>query len=107
MKTLKRLENNNNQIVICERISSAIYEYEFYSYGTLIAIYRTIREISEDNKDTLQLTEYYDYSRTTSKYLKIFLQQYCGIWYEDKKDLTKMIKDGGIGNVSIEVIKHY
>lgn len=102
MKTLKQLANN--QVVICDNISYGLYEYEFYSYGTLIARYRTTRGINENNKDTLQLTEYYDYSRTTSKYLKIFLNEYCGLWYDNTKELRKMIEQGGFGAISIQVI---
>ena len=102
MKTLKQLANN--QVVICDNISYGLYEYEFYSYGTLIARYRTTRGINENNKDTLQLTEYYDYSRTTSKYLKIFLNEYCGLWYDNTKELRKYIKNGGCDNVTIKVI---
>lgn len=94
MKALKQIANN--QVVICEG-NYGEYKYEFYSYGTLIATY-------EDKTRQLALTEYYDYSRTTSKYLKIFLSEYCGIWYEDKRDLNKMIKEGVIGNVNISLI---
>lgn len=95
MKTLKQIANN--QVVICNDIGYGLYEYEFYSYGTLISRY-------EDNTRQLTLTEYYDYSRTTSKYLKIFLQDYCGIYYKDTNELRKHIKQGGCGNVTIQVI---
>ena len=98
MKTLKQLANN--QVVICESTKEKTI-HEFYSYGTFIARY----EITPHEKSKLMLSEYYDYSRTTSKYLKIFLRDYCGIWYEDKRDLNKMIKAGGLGNVIIQVIE--
>lgn len=102
MKTLKQLANN--QVVICETLGEfGVYQYEFYSYGTHIATYREGKGIYSE-KDTLLLTEYYDYSRTTSKYLKIFLQDFCGVWYKDTNELRKYIKQGGCGNVTIQVI---
>lgn len=99
MKALKQIASN--QVVICEG-NYGEYKYEFYSYGTLIATYEVA--INEGKTSKLALTEYYDYSRTTSKYLKIFLSEYCGILYGDKKDLNKMIKEGGIGDINISLI---
>lgn len=94
MKTLKQIANN--QVVICEG-NYGEYKYEFYSYGTLIATY-------EEETRRLTLTEYYDYSRTTSKYLKIFLNEYCGLWYDNTNELRKMIEQGGFGGITIQVI---
>lgn len=98
MKTLKQLANN--QVVICEGTYGE-YKYEFYSYGSFIASYKWLGS----NKKELTLSSLYDYSRTTSKYLKIFLQDYCDIYYEDKKELNKMIRNGGNENVDIQVVE--
>lgn len=93
----------NNQVVItrCTNGEYACY-YEFYSYGTLIAIYKAPH--SFDDKSELILTSYYDYSRTTSKYLKIFLDDYCNFYYKDTKELTKLIQKGGRDDVIIKII---
>ena len=94
MKALKQIANN--QVVVCEG-NYGEYKYEFYSYGTLIATY-------EEETRRLTLTEYYDYSRTTSKYLKIFLNEYCYFYYDNTNELRKYIKNGGCDNVTIKVI---
>lgn len=92
MKTLKQIANN--QVVVCEGNYGA-YKYEFYSYGTLIGTY-------EEETRSLTLTEYYDYSRTTSKYLKIFLNDYCDIYYSTTNELRKYIKEGKYKDVNIK-----
>lgn len=94
MKTLKQLANN--QVVVCEG-NYGEYKYEFYSYGTLIATY-------EEETRRLTLTEYYDYSRTTSKYLKVFLNDYCNFYYNNTQELRKIIQKGGCDNVIVKVI---
>lgn len=85
----------NNQIVF-----TSDNELMFFSYGTFIARYKW----QENNKKELTLTSYYDYSKTTSKYLKIFLNDYCYFYYNNTNELRKMIQKGGCDNVTIKVI---
>lgn len=86
----------NNQVVVMEDNKKM-----FFSYGSYIASYE-YNDI--DNKYILTLTSLYDYSKTTSKYLKVFLQEYCGFHYKDTKELKKLINEGGDSNVIIQVI---
>ena len=69
----------------------------FYSYNTEIA------QISfNGNKgELIQLTNYYDYSRTTSKYLYKFINTYTDHDIRNKKDLEKFIKDNNITIIKI------
>lgn len=85
----------NNQIVF-----TTDNELMFFSYGTFIASYKRLG----NNEKELTLTSYYDYSRTTSKYLKIFLNDYCYFYYNNTNELRKMIKQGGCDNVIIKVV---
>ena len=98
MKNIKQLANN--QIVVCEG-NYQQYKYEFFSYGTLIATYYG----NIEDVEKLILTTYYDYSKTTSKWLKIFLNDYCNVYYKDTNELRKLIKQGGCGNVNIVLNK--
>lgn len=86
----------NNQIVVIEDNKKM-----FFSYGSYIASYE-YNDI--DNTYTLTLTSLYDYSRTTSKWLKVFLQDYCNFYYDNTNELRKMIQKGGCDNVTIQVI---
>ena len=85
----------NNQIVVIEDNKKM-----FFSYGSYIASY----EYNDIDTYTLTLTSLYDYSKTTSKWLKVFLQEYCGFYYKDTKELKKLINEGGDSNVTIQVI---
>ena len=86
----------NNQIIVIEDNKKM-----FFSYGNYIASY----EYNDvNNTYTLTLTSLYDYSKTTSKYLKVFLREYCGFYYKDTKELKKLINEGGDSNVIIQVI---
>ena len=98
MKKIKQIANN--QVVLCDYIEYGNIKYEFYSYGTLIATYYSDCK----GKQKIELTSYYDYSKTTSKWLKVFLQEYCNFYYKDTKELKKLINEGGDSNVIIQVI---
>ena len=98
MKKIKQIANN--QVVLCDYIEYGNIKYEFYSYGTLIATYYSDCK----GKQKIELTSLYDYSKTTSKYLKVFLQDYCNFYYKDTKELKKIISEGGDSNVIIQVI---
>jgi hypothetical protein len=58
----------------------------FQSYDSTIAI------IDYASK-TITFWIDYDYSKTTSKHLKLFLNDYLNFYYDSKKDLEKSIKD--------------
>ena len=92
MKKIKQI--TNNQIVVIEENKKM-----FFSYGSYIATYYSDCK----GKQKIELTSYYDYSKTTSKYLKVFLQDYCGFYYKDTKELKKLINEGGDSNVTIQV----
>ena len=85
----------NNQIVVIEDNKKM-----FFSYGSYIASY----EYNDIDTYTLTLTSLYDYSKTTSKWLKVFLQDYCNFYYKDTKELRGLIEKGGDSNVTIQVI---
>ena len=94
MKKIKQIANN--QIVVIEDNKKM-----FFSYGSYIASYE-YNDI--DNTYILTLTSLYDYSRATSKYLKVFLQDYCNFYYDNTNELRKMIQKGGNDNVIIQVV---
>lgn len=72
---------NKNQFVIdCD------WKTIFQSYESIICI------IDYMNK-TITFWIDYDYSKTTSKHLKLFLSDYLYFDYENKKELQKTIKD--------------
>lgn len=72
---------NKNQFVID-------WEWKtiFQSYDSTIAI------VDYENK-TITFWIDYDYSKTTSKHLKLFLNDYLSFYYDSKKELEKSIKD--------------
>ena len=86
----------NNQIIVIEDNKKM-----FFSYGSYIA---SCEYNDVNNTYTLTLTSLYDYSKITSKYLKVFLQDYCDFHYKDTKELKKLINEGGDSNVTIQVI---
>lgn len=85
----------NNQIIFTSND-----ELKFFSYGSFIASYKWLG----NNKKELILSTLYDYSRTTSKYLKMFLNDYCYFNYNNTNELRKLIKNGGCEDVNIKVI---
>jgi hypothetical protein len=73
--------HNKNQFVISG------YGFTcFQSYETLIAIY------DEDNSTLYLNATMWDYSKTTSKHLKIFINEYTNLLINDTKELRKLIK---------------
>lgn len=72
---------NKNQFVIKNEIETI-----FQSYDSVIAIINRYEK-------TLTLWIDYDYSKTTSKHLKLFLSDYLWFNYETKKQLENIIKD--------------
>lgn len=87
IKTIK-----NNQFVI---INGNIVAFQ--SYKTIIAIY---------DKDTrnLQISNKWNFSRTTSKYFYQFLRDYCSIYISTKKDFEFYLKENGIECVNYDIV---
>ena len=83
MKHFTKVEQlyNKNQFVIRNEIETI-----FQSYDSTICI------INYSEK-TLTFWIDYDYSKTTSKHLKLFLNDYLSFYYDSKKELEKSIKD--------------
>ena len=81
-KFIKVEQLGNNQFVV--EFSNG---YLFQSYESIVA-YKIDGEV--------YLTDKWDYSRTTLKYLYRFLEQYCYFNDLNKKKVEKLIKDGEI-----------
>ena len=70
-----------NQFII--EVNGVVY---FQSYETIIA---------KKEKGEITIDEnYWDYSKTTLKYLKEFLRDECRLMVWNKKDIEKLIRDG-------------
>ena len=81
---LKVSSIQNNQYII--EFNTELY---FQSYDTLIA--------KIENNGEITLSDDWNYSRTTSKYLYKFLRTYSSFyWIKSKKDILKLIKDNEI-----------
>ena len=59
----------------------------FQSYDTIIAFV-------PNNSDDIVLSEDWEYSKTTSKHLYIFLRDYTRFYANQRKDILRGIKDG-------------
>lgn len=83
---------NKNQFIINDEESQKIY---FQSYESIIAIW-------DKTSQTLTLGHDWDYSKTTSKHLYLFIDEYC--FLEDfninsktkRQDIQKLINSGVI-----------
>ena len=71
---MKILENKNNITIIDDNDGTHEQFITLYSYNTIIATY----EKNHNCKGVLFLTSYYNYSKTTSKHLNYFINNYCG-----------------------------
>lgn len=77
----------SNQVILNDTKNNMV---EFISYNTLIARY---------NMKTSTLTlnlDWWDYSNTTRKYFKQFINSYTSLEYTTKKDFVNTYKIGGI-----------
>lgn len=86
---LINIANNQNILVLDDKL-------HFYSYSSYICSY---------NKSTHELilnNNMWDYSNTTRKYFKKFLEEYTSIPYVNKSNFVKMLSfnTGIIKNVS-------
>ena len=76
---------NKNQFVITYTKPNGFRVYSFQSYDSLIAVYDT-----EDGK--LYINWYkWDYSKTTMKHLKMFIEDWTIYNYVDKKSFNHFI----------------
>ena len=78
---MKIIENKNNMIIL--ENESEIY---FISYQTTICKYNTKTKILQVNAN------YWDYSQTTLKQLKYFVNEYTLYIYETKQQFEKALK---------------
>ena len=76
---------NKNQYVITYYDNGVLY-WAFQSYQSLIAIY------SPTTKEMAINWSKFDYSKTTSKHLKLFINEYTCYKYETLKQFTGFIK---------------
>lgn len=83
---------NKNQFIIRDEESKKVY---LQSYNSMIAIW-------DRNKKTLTLGRNWDYSKTTSKHLYLFIDDYCFIEgfninsKTKKQDIQKLINNSTI-----------
>ena len=76
---------NKNQFLITYLNEQNQHILVFQSYRTVIAIYNAV------TKELYLNYHYWDYSKTTSKHLKIFVNEYTPYNYNNKKDFTGVI----------------
>lgn len=82
--SVRQLENRN-QFLIYFRDKNNNDLVAFQSYATLIAIW------SYNEQKLFVNWSYWDYSKTTSKHLKIFINQYTRCTYENRQQFAKYI----------------
>jgi len=75
---IQQLENKNQFVIDNES------EVFFQSYNSLIARY-------DRKKQTLQLSEDWNYSNTTRKHLYLFIRNYTKYDYKSKKEIEQAI----------------
>ena len=76
---------NKNQFVINYIKPNTFRVLVFQSYKTIIAIY------DQETKQLYINWYYWDYSKTTMKHLKIFINEYTYFTYENKQQFLKEI----------------
>lgn len=92
---MRNIKNNvmhvlaNNQVVIEEEESNT-----FYSYNSCIASYNVMTSVLTLNENL------WDYSNTTRKYFKEFINNFTELSFESKKQFLKEIDVNG----NIEII---
>ena len=74
----------NNQNIVISSYEGQIY-YLFFSYDSLIVIYNT------HNYDIAINTNKWDYSKTTMRWLKTFINDYTARHYDNKQQFTYFI----------------
>lgn len=92
MKVENMTNKNGNKVPNQFIITDAYNNLIFQSYDTRICIYK--------NNKLYLYSDMWDYSNTTRKYFKQFVNEYTNFKYEDKQQWLKEIKQ----NENIEVI---
>lgn len=83
---VRQLENKNQFVINYNNAGDpCVSAVCFQSYATLIAIWNT-----RERKLYINWSMY-DYSKTTLKHLKIFINEYTPFSYETKQQFTKFI----------------
>ena len=83
---VRQLENKNQFVIDYNNAGDPHFSIVcFQSYATLIALW--------DQKEKILYINWsmYDYSKTTLKHLKIFINNYTSFDYESKNQFTKLI----------------
>ena len=83
------LKSEKNYIIIKENYSNFTSLVKFYSYKSLVAIY-------DKNAKILNITNLWDYSQTTLKQFKNFINNYTCFEYKTKKEFEKIINTNEI-----------
>lgn len=83
------LKNDKNFLVIKENYSNFTSLVKFYSYKSLIAVY-------DKNSKILNITNLWDYSQTTLKQFKNFINNFTCFDYKTKKEFAKIIQKENI-----------
>lgn len=81
---VEQLQNRNQFVIYCSNKESGLSVVAFQSYRTLIAVL-------EGGKLYINWN-YWDYSKTTLKHLKIFINEYTPFTYESKAQFLGLIK---------------
>lgn len=85
-KTFVNQLENKNQFVITY-LDNGVEYWAFQSYRTLIAIY------CPTTKEMLINWDMFDYSKTTTKHTKIFINTYTCYTYDNKQQFINLIKN--------------
>ena len=89
--SVQQLDNKNQFVITYSYKDKETNEFErvvcFQSYRTLIAIYYPYK-----NRLYINL-HYWDYSKTTSKHLKMFINEYTSFTYESRLQWLKEVEN--------------
>lgn len=89
--SVSQLHNKNQFILKYNNCGDPCFSvYCFQSYATLIAIY-----VKEENKLYINWSMF-DYSKTTLKHLKMFVNEYTPYTYENKQQFINLINSGKV-----------
>lgn len=98
---MRILENKNNLVIIkdarTEQDCLRLYEHKtitLFSYNTKIATLHVMTELNGlESYQWLELTKSWDYSRTTLKHFKNFINNYTQFRYTTKKGFEDYIPE--------------
>lgn len=88
---VRQLANKNQFLITYNNVGDPCFSAVcFQSYSTLIAIYVSTEKMLYINWSM------FDYSKTTLKHLKLFINEYTPFNYESKQQFINLIKQGNI-----------